>query len=92
MLARDSEFPSYLAFYLAHELGHVSLGHLSANPVVVDFGDHNLLSPGEDAEEIAADRFALEVLDGFPFACCVPEDGVQRKGTCPGFLGGRNGT
>ena len=49
--------------------------------------------PGEDAEEIAADRFAVyEVLDRYPFACCVPEDGVQRKGTCPGFLGGRNRT
>ena len=79
MLARDSKFPSYLAFYLAHELGHVSLGHLSANPVVVDFGDHNLLSPGEDAEEIAADRFALEVLTGFPSPAVFPKTAYNAK-------------
>lgn len=79
MLAKDSKYPPHLAFYLAHELGHVSLGHLSANPVVVDFSDYDLLLPGEDAEENAADRFALEVLTGFPAPAVLPKTAYNAK-------------
>ena len=28
LLAKDSGYPAQLAFYLAHELAHIALGHL----------------------------------------------------------------
>lgn len=79
MLARDSKYPPYLAFYIAHELGHISLGHLSSNPIVVDLGDSGPLLPGDDAEEVAADRFALEVLTGLPAPAFLPKKGYNAK-------------
>ena len=64
LLCRDSRFPPRLTFYLAHELGHIALGHLSQRPVLVDLDDSDLPSPDGDPEEVAADRFALELLTG----------------------------
>jgi hypothetical protein len=64
MLAKDSMYPPHVAFYLAHELAHVSLGHLSKEPIVVDLDLSTLAAQDEDPEEIAADRFALELLTG----------------------------
>ena len=37
LLGKDSLYPPHVAFYLAHELAHVALGHLSRNPMIVDF-------------------------------------------------------
>jgi hypothetical protein len=63
MLAKDSNFPASPAFYLAHEIGHIALGHLSTNPIWIDV-DIDARSSVE-AEEIAADEFALELLTGY---------------------------
>jgi hypothetical protein len=59
---RDS--PPWLAYHLAHELGHIMLGHarVGQEPIVDGDGDPN----DTDAEEQAADAFALEVLTGDP--------------------------
>jgi IrrE N-terminal-like domain len=73
MLARDSVFPPRIAFYLAHELAHVSLGHLLERPVLVDLSDTDHPSPENDPEEIAADRFAMELLTGRPEPRVLPE-------------------
>jgi hypothetical protein len=65
LLAQDSLFPAKIAFFLAHELGHLMLGHVGAGTAIVDLGDE----PGEDRhdeEELAADRYALELLTGHP--------------------------
>lgn len=64
LLARDSMYPAHIAFYLAHELAHVVLGHLSDQNVVVDLEDAELASADTDPEEAAADAFALELLSG----------------------------
>jgi hypothetical protein len=64
MMAKNSMYPPHAAFYLAHELGHVVLGHLSEDPVVVDLETTKLASLNDDPEELAADRFALELLTG----------------------------
>jgi hypothetical protein len=69
--ARKPLHPSQVAFYIAHELGHIALGHtrggkaiveaLSLDPAEVD--DETVVS---DAEEKEADRFAFELLTGQP--------------------------
>lgn len=64
LLSKESVYPAWVAYYVAHELGHIMLGHLSSSPVMVDFeSDEN--SP-EDPQETEADRFALELLTGEP--------------------------
>lgn len=65
LLAQDSSFPGQLAFYLAHEIGHVALRHLQRESVLVDMDDHP--TPiNADEEERAADSYALELLTGEP--------------------------
>jgi hypothetical protein len=64
LLGKDSRYPSPIAFYLAHELGHIALGHTAGGTSVVDMGPE--LSPSEDQDELAADRYALELLTGRP--------------------------
>jgi hypothetical protein len=73
MLAKDSEYPAQIAFYLAHEFAHIALGHLSQEPIVVDLDHPDLGSPEGDPEEIAADRFALELLTGLPEPKVLPK-------------------
>jgi len=75
LLAKDSMYPAPIAFYLAHELGHVALSHLTGDVVVVDFEDVTPSLAGDDPEEGAADRFALEVLTGEPQPRVVPATG-----------------
>lgn len=53
----------YLLFHLAHELGHVALGHLDPNGAIVD-NDIQEDSNGKDEAERAADAYALELLTG----------------------------
>lgn len=64
MLGRDSLYPPHVAFYLAHELGHIVLGHLAIQTVLVDLEEGEPRPPYGDPEETGADRFALELLTG----------------------------
>ena len=65
LLSREANYPAIAAFTLAHEMGHIALGHVPADDILVDAED-----PAEtahhDAEETAADQYALEVLLGDP--------------------------
>lgn len=79
MLAKDSQYPPHIAFYLAHELGHIGLGHLTLQPIVVDLGDADPPSPGGDPDEAAADEFALELLTGSPRPTVLPASGYNSK-------------
>jgi hypothetical protein len=63
LLARDSRYPAWIAFWLAHELGHLFLSHLSTEEVIVDLEDEDS-TEREDDEEEAADAFALQLLTG----------------------------
>jgi hypothetical protein len=63
LLGRNSRYPAPIAFDLAHELGHVSLGHIVGSSAIVDEGDPFEDSPA-DEEEDAADRYALSLLVG----------------------------
>jgi IrrE N-terminal-like domain len=65
LLGRDAAYPAPVAFTLAHELGHVMLGHLDGAPALVDLGDPALARDDDDQED-EADRFALMLLTGSP--------------------------
>jgi Zn-dependent peptidase ImmA (M78 family) len=67
LLAKDASYPPAIAFYVAHELGHLVLGHLTADRMIVDLSDPAVeITPGDDDEEQQADAFALELLTGDP--------------------------
>lgn len=61
LLARNSNYPAPTAFTLAHELGHIILGHLAPSSALVDLEDPASAESSDD-QEIAANRFALELL------------------------------
>lgn len=56
----------FLLFHLAHEIGHIALGHLGENGAIVDDDFEEQAKNSKSAEEVAADRFALELLTGNP--------------------------
>lgn len=65
LLGRDAGYPAPVAFTLAHELGHLVLGHLRDAPALVDLKDP-ATAPDRDDQEVEADEFALSLLTGRP--------------------------
>ncbi len=63
LLGRDAGYPAPVSFTLAHELGHIMLGHLGDAPALVDLKDPALARDGDEQED-EADRFALTLLTG----------------------------
>ena len=73
LLARRTSFPAFLAFVIAHELGHVALGHVGHDRTLADFSVSALFGedepgyfPRDDIEEAEANSFAFELLTGNP--------------------------
>jgi hypothetical protein len=66
LLAKDFDYPPFDSFYLAHELGHIMLGHLKENDIIVDLENEVFSLSVSDSEEIEADAYALSVLTGQP--------------------------
>lgn len=73
LLARRTTFPAFLAFVIAHELGHVALGHVGHDETLADFSTASLFGedepgyfPRDDGEEADANSFAFELLTGNP--------------------------
>lgn len=66
LLARDANYPASIAFHLAHEIGHIALGHLSDGGALIDMDDPSERVEEIDPEEIAADQYALNLLTGYP--------------------------
>jgi len=66
ILCKTSSFQAWHLFIVAHELAHVALGHIETDEILVDYvvGEESYLLSDEDPEEIAADNFALELLNG----------------------------
>lgn len=88
LVARESGVAAQYMFHVAHELGHISLGHLAnaATIVDVDINDSDAVSksPGSDDEEEAADAFAQELLTGdknFQVSRALPESTRSGAGT-----------
>lgn len=71
MLGRDASYPAPTAFTLAHEMGHLALGHLRNDAVLVDIEDPAHAQQNDD-EEREADRFALTLLTGSADPDIVP--------------------
>ncbi len=63
VLASCRDSPPWLAFYVAHELGHIMLGHVRADTGA--WLDVKIDSDVHSQDERNADRFACEVLSGF---------------------------
>lgn len=63
VLCKRSKQPAWLLFILAHELGHVALGHVPENGSIVDV---KIEANSPDEEEDAANTFAAELLTGTP--------------------------
>jgi hypothetical protein len=66
LIGKNSNYPAPIAFYLAHEIGHIALRHAAGDRLVVDFEATQRTIAGDDEEEKAADEFALELLTGRP--------------------------
>ncbi|TCS37908.1 hypothetical protein EDC30_103200 [Paucimonas lemoignei] len=66
LLAKDSQYPASIAFHLAHEIGHIALGHIDEGSALIDMEDPAEQTENIDDEELAADRYALELLTGDP--------------------------
>ena len=68
LVARESGVEAQYMFHVAHELGHIALGHLKGVSAIVDAdqndpdNDHDELIV--DDEEAAADRYAQALLTG----------------------------
>lgn len=65
MLGRDASYPAPLAFTLAHEIGHLALGHVRPGNALVEVEDP-ALAKERDEEEEEADAYALALLTGSP--------------------------
>jgi hypothetical protein len=61
VLCKKAKAPAWLLFILAHELGHIVLGHIPENGALID---ENVDTNERDDEEVAANAFAIELLTG----------------------------
>jgi hypothetical protein len=67
LVARESPYSAQYMFHLAHELGHIMLGHLAESTAIVDADRLTAEAQADvDEEERAADAFAQELLTGQP--------------------------
>ena len=66
LVVRAETAASKLLFYLAHEIGHIALGHISGEEALIDdeVNREAQNAPVTDAEERAADDFALQLIRG----------------------------
>lgn len=83
LLAKDASYPAPVAFYLAHEIGHIALRHLADDGAIVDMdvGDPLADPADDDDEESAADTYALELLTGLARPAVRPaQEGVASAG------------
>jgi len=61
VLCKKAKAPAWLLFVLAHELGHIVLGHIPDNGSLID---DDVDTNERDEEEVAANAFAIELLTG----------------------------
>lgn len=60
VLAKQKKFSAWILFILAHELGHILLGHVTDVPLI----DEKVNTTGDDHEEKAANQFAIDLILG----------------------------
>lgn len=65
LVGHESRFQAQVAFWVAHELGHIARGDVRDAAALMDVEDP-LRVPTKDDEEEGADSWALELLTGHP--------------------------
>jgi hypothetical protein len=75
VLGSGHESPAWVAYHVAHELGHVLLGHVTPNSQPIVDRDIEKVDKAED--EIAADRYACAFLTGDPEPTASPIHGLN---------------
>jgi hypothetical protein len=88
LVARESGFDAQYMFHVAHELGHIALGHLGEGGAIVDADPddpaNKLEELVDDEEERNADAYAQALLTGsanFEVFRLADTNGRQRLGT-----------
>lgn len=75
VIAKRQSSRAWLSFILAHEMGHLALGHIAPGSTLIDVALHESATyatdSAEDAEERAADQFALSALGGPDLAAAL---------------------
>ena len=66
VISRNEKHSAWLLFILAHELGHIVCGHIQSDAVLLDERIDTETNENGDSEESEANRFAVELLTGFP--------------------------
>lgn len=61
VISKNQKSPAWLAFILAHELGHIVCGHIKGSSIIDEEIKHHKT---EDKQEQEADQFAIEILFG----------------------------
>lgn len=68
VLAKKKSSRAWLSFILAHEIGHVALGHLQPGSSIIDISLEEtatyLTESASDTQESEADEFALQAMGG----------------------------
>jgi hypothetical protein len=68
VIAKKKSSRAWLSFILAHEIGHIALGHLKPGSIIVDIslqeGATYATDDQNDKQEADADAFALEAMGG----------------------------
>jgi hypothetical protein len=80
LLGKDAVYPPWTAFYLAHEIGHIVLGHVPADGQIVDLDEEDVVADPGDDEEAEADGFALELLTGQAEPIILPTGDAETRG------------
>ena len=70
VLSKASGLWAWQLFILAHEVGHIALGHVETDEILIDeeIGSSSYAMEDGDLDERAADAFAIELLNGRPDA------------------------
>ncbi|MEC4884150.1 MAG: ImmA/IrrE family metallo-endopeptidase [Scytonema sp. PMC 1070.18] len=76
ILSKVSPLWAWQLFILAHEVAHVALGHIAPDEILVDekLSEDSYALKDNDSDELAADEFALELLNGRPNATYTSSD------------------
>lgn len=80
LVARESGFESQYIFHVAHELGHIALGHLQGIGAIIDADPYDpanrLDELIDDEEERAADAYAQALLTGSANFQVLRQEGI----------------
>lgn len=70
VLSKNADLWAWQLFVLAHEVAHIALGHIEPDEILIDeeLGKESYAMEDPDADERAADAFAIAVLNGRPDA------------------------